>query len=65
MGFFETLFNKKSSDNNASNSGSITSSNAGANTRPVSSVVTPKPKKAPVSASMEDIFGKGFRVCRG
>lgn len=62
MGFFETLFgNKKSSDNNANNSGTSGSSNVGANIRPASSAVTSEPKKALVKASMDDIFGKGFR----
>lgn len=50
MGFFETLFG---SNKNSNNSGTSSSSNAGTNAAPA--------KKAPVSASMEDIFGKGFR----
>lgn len=62
MGFFENLFgNKKGSNNNATNSGASSSSNVGVNARPVSSVVAPRSKKAPISASMQDIFGKGFR----
>lgn len=61
MGFFENLFGKKKgADNNTTNCGTSTSLNAGVSARPVSSVVTPRPKKASVSASIEDIFGKGF-----
>ena len=64
MGFFKTLFgNKKGSNNNACNSGTSTSSNAGEKTKHASPIVksTPKATPKPVSASMEDIFGKGFR----
>ena len=64
MGFFEKLFgNKKSSNDNAGNSVSSISSNNGANTKPVSTPVkpAPKPKTTPVTASIDDIFGKGFR----
>ena len=64
MGFFEKLFgSKKASNDNANNSGTTNSSNAGAGIAPASATVqpSPKPKKTAVTASMEDIFGKGFR----
>lgn len=65
MGFFDNLFNKNSkgkADNDAQQK-DVSSSNLAPGNKPDTSVpkITSKPKRALVSTSLDDIYGKGFR----